>query len=85
LVEGAGWYDVESEAGRGFVTVQVDGMGVMAGPPARGAIPGVIAGRAFAEFENAAIESRLMVIENNIAVAWWGAIQRLAFGGGCAR
>jgi hypothetical protein len=68
LVEGAGWYDVESEVGRGFVTVQVDGMGVMAGPPARGAIPGVIAGRAFATFVNAAIESRLMVVENNIVV-----------------
>jgi hypothetical protein len=34
-VDGAGKYDVFEALRKGFVTVQLDGIGTMAGPPAR--------------------------------------------------
>jgi hypothetical protein len=66
LVDGAGTYDADDEAGRGSVMEQVGGIGTMAGPPARARIFGVVAGRALTKVENAAVESRLMAVETNI-------------------
>lgn len=47
------------------MTVQVEGMGTIAGPPARGRIS---AGRALAIVTIAAVETRLVVVANNILV-----------------
>jgi hypothetical protein len=63
LAEGAGWYDVDGEAGNGFVTVQVGGSGTIAGPPARGTM---LEGSAPVMVANAAVKSRLVVVEVRI-------------------
>jgi hypothetical protein len=55
---------VDSEVGSGFETVQVDGIGTMAGPPARGVLLLVVAGSAFATANNAPVKSKLMVVES---------------------
>jgi hypothetical protein len=65
-VEGAGTYDLNGKVTRGFVTEQVDGIGAMAGPPARGIISGLRMERALVRAEIAVIESSVVVVEANI-------------------
>jgi hypothetical protein len=57
---------LDGRVARGFATEQVEGIGTMAGPPARVRISGRRAGRALVKVEIAAIESRVVVAEVNI-------------------
>ena len=80
-MEGAGWYDVDGEAGNGFATVQVDGSGTIAGPPARATM---LEGSAPVMVANAAVKSRLMVVEVRMFEVWRGCTVRMTLYDRCS-
>lgn len=63
-------YEVDGEAGRGYVTEHVDGIGTMAGPPARGTTPEMVAGRPLVTAAKATVKDKLVVVEVRIFELW---------------
>lgn len=65
LAADEGWYDTSTSPGMGSVTVQLEGMGTMAGPPARRRMMFEV-GKATAREQKAAAKN---VVEERIAVS----------------
>jgi hypothetical protein len=73
-VEEAGTYEAEDGSGSGLVTAQVEGIGTIAGPPARVMMLRILAGKAPANDKALIVQSMPIAIGGSILGVWEGGL-----------